>query len=282
MSGLVVIGNLSLDRVDGGPVQPGGCPSFAALGLRMLGGGGRVLTRCAEADQHVFAASLAELGVPVTLLPAATTSAFGLRYHGEQRTMTVDAVGDAWTPADVAELGGDVRWVHVAPLLRSDFRPDTLAVLARNGRQVSFDGQGLVRVPCTGSLVTDASFDPALLASVQALKLAEDEAAIVAGGRFDETDAAALGVPEVLLTLGSEGSVVYTNATAVRVPAAWPVLGVQTTGAGDVFMVGYGAARIRGADPVEAARSASELVARMLEERKRAMIAVTRPRATRA
>jgi len=48
-----------------------------------------------------------------------------------------------------------------------------------------------------------------------------------------------------------------------------PVLGVETTGAGDAFMVGYAAARVDGGSPVEAAREASALVARMLDERKR-------------
>jgi sugar/nucleoside kinase (ribokinase family) len=47
------------------------------------------------------------------------------------------------------------------------------------------------------------------------------------------------------------------------------VLGVQTTGAGDVFMVGYVAARSDGEAPKAAAERASELVARMLDARKR-------------
>lgn len=269
MPRLAVIGNVSLDRVDGGAVRPGGCPSFAALALRMLDGGGQILTRCAPADLPLFEATLAALGVPVTVIPTETTSAFGLHYRGEQRTMTVDAVGDTWTPADVESVDPEARWVHVAPLLRSDFTAETLSALARHGRRVSFDGQGLVRVPRVGPLAVDGDFDAGLLAHVQTLKLAEDEATIIAGGRFDAGAAARLGVPEVLLTLGSEGSIVYAGGRAEAVPAAWPVLGVQTTGAGDVFMVGYTAARSTGANPVAAARLASELVARMLDERKR-------------
>jgi sugar/nucleoside kinase (ribokinase family) len=47
------------------------------------------------------------------------------------------------------------------------------------------------------------------------------------------------------------------------------VLGVQTTGAGDAFMVAYAVARVDGNGPVAAARLASRLVAEMLEERRR-------------
>ena len=62
----------------------------------------------------------------------------------------------------------------------------------------------------------------------------------------------------------------FADGTDTFVPAAWPVLGVQTTGAGDAFMVAYATARADGDDAVVAARNASRLVAEMLEERKRA------------
>lgn len=181
--------------------------------------------------------------------------------------MTVLGIGEAWRPADAGALDPRVQWVHVAPLLRSDFPAETLAALA-TGRRLSLDAQGLVRVPRLGPLAVDAAFDPDLLASVTVLKLAAEEARIVAG-HFDRDAADALGVPEVLLTLGSHGAVVYANGAETHVPAAWPVLGVQTTGAGDLFMVGYVAARDEGDSPLEAARRASRLVAEALEERKR-------------
>lgn len=269
MSGLTVIGNLALDRVDGGDVRPGGCPAFASLALAMLEREGDILTRCAPADRPVFETMLAALPVPVTVLGAVTTSAFGLVYDGEDRSLTVDAIGDTWTPADVAAVSATATWIHVAPLLRSDFPAETLATLATDGRSVSFDGQGLVRVPRTGPLTVDTDFAAEVLQSITVLKLAEDEAAIVAGGRFDESTARALGVPEILVTLGSEGEVLWVDGEATHVPTT-PVLGVETTGAGDAFMVGYSTARCEGASPVDAAREASALVARMLAERKRA------------
>ena len=269
MSRIAIIGNVARDRVDDGAPTPGGCPSFAALALRLLGREGQIVTRLAPGDGELFAPLLAGLGVPVEVLPARTTSGFGLVYQGQRRTMTVDAVGDEWTPGDVAAVADDAGWVHVAPLLRSDFPASTLAALAAPGRRVSLDGQGLVRVPRLGPLAVDADFDPALLAPLTVLKLAEDEAAVLTDGSFGEEDAARLGVPELLLTLGAEGCVVFAGGASTRVPAAWPVLDVQTTGAGDVFMVGYVAARSDGRPPVAAAAEASELVARMLEERKR-------------
>ena len=269
MPTVAVVGNLARDVVDGGAPSPGGCPSFAAETFRRLAADGQIVTRFAEADRGLFEPALEALGVPVTLLPAERSSGFSLDYEGEERLMGVTGVGATWQPADAAALAPDVRWVHVAPLLRSDFPAATLAALAA-GRQLSLDGQGLVRKAQLGPLVTDADFDRGVLASVTTLKLSEEEARIVAGGSFDRASAAALGIPEVLLTLGSHGAVLFTAAGDTFVPAAWPVLGVQTTGAGDAFMVAFATSRAAGLDAVAAATRASRAVAEMLEERKHA------------
>jgi len=252
MSLVAVVGNLARDRIDGGPPQPGGCPFFAALAFLMLDRPGQIVTRCADADSELFDEPVRALGVPVDVLTAEHTAGFDHVYEGETRTTTVTSIGDPF---------------HVAPLRRSDFPPETLAALA-SGRRLSLDAQGLVREPRTGPLEQNADFDPAMLAHVSVLKLSEDEARIVAGGRFDAATAGSMGVQEILVTLGSHGEDVWVEGSVTHVPTT-PVLDVETTGAGDAFMVGYATARLDGAPPAEAARTASALVARMLCERKR-------------
>jgi sugar/nucleoside kinase (ribokinase family) len=267
MALVAVVGNLARDRIDGGAPQPGGCPFFAALAFRMLGRGGQIVTRFADADRPLFDGPVRALDVPVTLLSAEHTSGFDHDYEGETRRTTVTELGDPWTPDDAAHLHAGVRWVHVAPLLRSDFPPETLAALADDGRRLSLDAQGLVREPRIGLLEQNARFDPATLEPVSVLKLSEEEARIVSGGHFDAGTARALGVEEILVTLGSRGEDVWVSGHLVHVPTT-PVLGVQTTGAGDAFMVAYAAARLDEISPVEAAREASALVTRMLLERR--------------
>jgi sugar/nucleoside kinase (ribokinase family) len=264
---VAVVGNLAHDVVNGGTPTPGGCPFFAAEAFRRLGRDGQIVTRFREADAELFRPALDGLGTPVTLLPASATSGFSLDYVGEVREMGVTEIGETWGAADAAALAPDVGWVHVAPLLRSDFPAEALAALAA-GRRLSLDGQGLVRMPTVGRLEIDAAYEPGVLEHVTTLKLSEEEALVVAGGPFDREAAGALGVSEVLLTLGSHGAVVFADGSETFVPAAWPVLGVQTTGAGDAFMVGYAVARVDGDDPVGAARRASRLVADMLEDRR--------------
>jgi len=219
-----------------------------------------VAVKCADFDRRMLAPPVLELGLPVLWLAARSTAAFSFRYVGDRREMTVDELGEPWTPEDIRFIG-DARWVHVGALARSDFPAETLAELA-DGRTVSLDGQGLVRPARTGPLELDAAYDPEVLRHVSILKLNEEEARVLVGG-LDAGALASLGVPEVLVTLGSHGSLVLANGTLEEVDAE-RVEGADPTGAGDAFAVAYLASRAGGAEPVAAARRATELVAQLL------------------
>ena len=266
MSRIAVVGNLAVDRVDGGPPRVGGCPFFAAQAFRLLPADGQIVTRGSEAARELLEEALGELGETVTVLTSDRVSGFDHVYVDEARTTTVTSIGDSWTPSEEAHLADDARWVHVAPLLRGDFPPETLRAIARR-RRVSLDAQGLVRERSVGPLVQNANFDPATLEDVSVLKLSEEEARIVAGGEFDARTAERLGVEEIVVTLGSNGEDVWLAGACTHLPTT-PVLGVETTGAGDAFMVAYLAARDEGSPALDAARAASVLVGRMLRERK--------------
>ena len=92
------------------------------------------------------------------------------------------------------------------------------------------------------------------------LKLSESEAETIGG----EEAVAALGVPEVLLTLGSRGAVLLTGGRRERIPVR-RIDGGEPTGAGDAFLAGYVWARATGHRPVSAARHAASIAARVLE-----------------
>jgi len=260
---LAVVGNLSRDLVDGEP-RAGGAPLHAARALRVLGRPSIVAVKSADADRRLLLPPLVRLGVPVLWRGGEVTSAFSFRYDGDRREMVVDALGPSWTPADLRGLER-ADWVHVGALARSDFPAATLAALARE-RRVSFDGQGLVRPDRTGPLELDADYDPEVLRHVSVLKLAEDEARTLVGEPTGEA-LRALGVPEVLVTLGSRGSLVLAEGGLVAVPAR-PVEGkVDPTGAGDAFSAAYLVSRATGYAPVAAARRATALVAGLLGRR---------------
>ena len=256
MPRLALVGNLSRDVVDGGPPRIGGGAFYAARAWRALGTRATIYTRCGPDERAAYSRHLISVGLPVVMLPGRATTAFSFYYIDSVRVMTVEHTGDTWTPADARQVTPGA-WVHVAPLLRSEFQADTLAALAR-GRRLSFDGQGLVRVAEEGPLKLDGDFDRALLRHLRILKLAEEEAEVIGG--VDR-----LGVQEVLVTYGPKGSRVYSDGRWETV-GAWPVA-TDPTGCGDAFSAGYLAGRARGLAPVSAARRATALVSAMLLRR---------------
>jgi sugar/nucleoside kinase (ribokinase family) len=264
---LAVLGNLARDLVDGQPPRVGGGPYWAGRAVRLIDAPATIVTRCAERDRAELVPQLSALGVPVLWRGCAATSTFGISYEGEVRHMRVEEIGEPWTPDDLSGWASEplqgVPWVHVAPLFRSDFPAETLAALAR-GRSILLDGQGLVRRPVTGALVEDGEYDPEVLRHLRVLKLSEDEAAAVLSDVSEEA-VQALGVPEVLVTLGSRGSIVFAEGRSEHVPTT-PVDTPDPTGAGDAYSIGYVAARASGATPWAAAQRATTTAVAVLSQ----------------
>ena len=203
--------------------------------------------------------------MPVRWYPSETTAAYSFHYEGNRRIMRQDSVGEPWSTERALEAAADAAWVHVGALVRTDFPTETLAALARDGRRLLLDAQGLVRTAALGPLETDGNIGE-MLRNVTILKLNDEEAETLVG-RVDMDRLRSLGVPEVLLTLGSRGAVVVTADKAECIPAVDLACRVDPTGAGDTFSAGYLAARAAGAEPVEAARTATQNAASFLSNR---------------
>jgi sugar/nucleoside kinase (ribokinase family) len=264
MPGLAIVGNLARDLIAGGQ-RVGGGPFHAARGLHRLG---ERATIVAKVSDRALLPPLEELGLDLRCRLSRQTPTFSISYDGDDRQMQVEELGDPWTPEEmrgwVADALGDAGWVHVAPLLRSDFTAAALAELGR-GRRILLDAQGLVREPRLGPLAENGDYDPAILGHLTVLKLAEEEARIVLPDLEPES-LAGLGVPEVLVTFGSKGSLVYADGRLERVEAR-PV-DADATGAGDAFSATYLASRAAGVAPVEAATRAARLVEALLADRR--------------
>lgn len=265
MPPLALVGSLSFDLVDDGPPRVGGAPIHCGRALRMLDARAHVIARCAGQDREQFRRAFAHLGLPVALrVHDGDTTTFAFTYEGDRRLMRVTRIGAVWSPIDVAAVPRGA-WVHVGALLRGDFPAETLAALAR-GRRVSFDGQGLTRVRAVGPLQLEAEPDPQVLRHVSILKLAVEEAEALAGG-IEPKALAALGPPEVVVTFGSDGSLVVADGRALEIRARH--VDVDPTGSGDAFSAAYLVSRARGHIPAAAARRATAVVGEILRQRLR-------------
>jgi sugar/nucleoside kinase (ribokinase family) len=259
---IAAIGNLTCDVVAGSDPRPGGGVFYAARALARLSANAHVAAACAAEDRAALVPPLEAFGLPVSWFESSATTAYSFHYEDDRRIMRQDAVGDAWSPAQSVQAAGNATWVNVCALVRTEFPPKTLAGLAADGRRLLVDAQGLVRRPDLGALKTDADIGDALR-HVAILKLNDEEAETLAGSA-DPERLRALGVPEVLLTLGSHGSYVVTPALIELVPSQEVDGPVDPTGAGDTFSVSYLLRRTEGAEPVEAARAATQTVAEFL------------------
>lgn len=100
------------------------------------------------------------------------------------------------------------------------------------------------------------------------LKVNETEMETITGKK-DPREAALLlhswGVTEVIITLGSEGSLIYVDQTFYEVPAYKPHEVVDATGCGDTYSAGYLYRRLQGASPLEAGKFAAAMCTIKLE-----------------
>ena len=74
------------------------------------------------------------------------------------------------------------------------------------------------------------------------------------------------GVKEVLVTLGSMGSLIYDGTVFYRIPAYKPGQVVDATGCGDTYTIGYLYQRVSGASIEEAGRFAAAMSTLKIEK----------------
>jgi sugar/nucleoside kinase (ribokinase family) len=262
MTAIAAVGHLTRDVVAGAEPRPGGGVFYATRALARLGADAHAEASCSAEHRAQLVPPLEAFGLPVTWHESSTTTEYSFHYEGDKRIMWQDAVGDPWTPEEALGAAGDASWVDVCALTRTDFPPRTLAALAADGRRLLVDLQGLVRTATIGPLHTDQHIGD-VLRHVEVLKLNDEEAETLVGSA-EPTKLLELAVPEVILTLGSQGAWVVTPSLVEHVPAV-PVDGeVDPTGAGDTYSVTYLVQRAAGAEPVEAARVAAATVSAFL------------------
>ena len=261
MTQLAVIGNLSRDVVAGAEPRPGGGVFWSTRAIARLRAHAVVGAACSAEDRPLLLPPLEAFGLPVTWHESEATTAYSFHYEGDRRIMWVESIGDPWTRERAVAAAQDAPWIDACALTRGDFPPETLAALTEEA-ELLLDAHGLVRVAATGPLRTDADVGD-VLRYVDILKLNDEEAETLVGSSEPER-LRDLGIPEVILTLGSQGAWVVTPTLCEHVSAIPVGEPVDPTGAGDTYSVTYLVQRAGGADPVEAARVAAETVSALL------------------
>lgn len=207
-------------------------------------------------------------GIDVSM-NASRNTVFFENIYGEnqnERKQLVLAKADPFTIQQLEHV--DAKVFHLGSLLADDFPTEVVEYLSSKGR-VSIDVQGYLRE------VRDEKVYPIdwkeklkVLKHTYYLKVNETEMETITGLK-DAHEAAKLihawGVTEVIITLGSEGSLVYVDDKFYEIPAYPPHEVVDATGCGDTYSAGYLYKRLQGATPTEAGKFAAAMCTIKLE-----------------
>lgn len=273
MNDICCIGHITLDKIIT-PKQtiymPGGTSYYFSHGISHLNDwkNYKLVTSLAPSE-YSSVDELTGKGLNVEIIPSKKTVYFENTYGINQnnRTQRVLAKADPFTVEKIQHI--EAKIFHLGSLLSDDFSLDVIKYLSKKGI-LSVDAQGYLReVRGENVYPIDWCEKKEALKYVHILKVNEHEAKVLTG--LDDYQAAARqlaewGVKEVLLTLGSEGSIIYAENSFYYIPAYPPKEVVDATGCGDTYMLGYLYMRNKGVSYEEAGCFAAALSTVKLEK----------------
>jgi sugar/nucleoside kinase (ribokinase family) len=271
MYDICCVGHITLDKVVTTKAvvhMAGGTSFYFSNAVRNMDVSYTLVTALAKEQMH-FVLDLRAKGIEVNLLPSAHTVYFENNYKENQdyRTQRVLQKADAFTVEQFRSI--NARIFHLGPLLADDIPVELIRTLSERGK-VSLDVQGYLRkVENKKVHAIDWPAKKEALQYVDILKANESEMAVLTGVTDVRKGASILfdwGVKEVVITLGSKGSVIYNGHAYYDIPAYSPTTSVvDATGCGDTYMAGYLYQRIKGAALQDAGEFAAAMATLKIE-----------------
>lgn len=244
MYDICCIGHLTHDKI----VTPrhtvhmaGGTSFYFSHAIKHMPVQYHLVTALAKED-HYFVDDLIQAGIDTTVLSSKHTVYFENIYpdQSDYREQKVLSIADPFLAADMMDLQASV--FHLGPLLADDISVDLIQSLSTKGK-ISLDVQGFLRkVIDQEVMATDWLNKKEALPYIHILKANETEAEKLTGlsNHYDAAKSLADdGIQEVIITLGSKGSLIYAEGNFYEVPAIQPTAVVDATGCGDTYMAGY-------------------------------------------
>ncbi len=247
------IGHITLDKVvtpTSTVHMPGGTAFYFSSAIHQLGCPYTLLTAVAETELP-YVHALTEQGIHVTTIPSQHTVYFENSYSDNQdhRTQRVLQTAVPFSVEDVEDLEATI--FHLGPLLNKDIPVEVIQHLSTKGL-ISVDAQGYLRtVRYQKVYYSDWLEKKQALPYIHILKANEFELEGLTGTsniRDGIKMLADQGVQELVITLGSKGSILFKDGLFYSVPAYTPQQTVDATGCGDTYMAGYLFKKMLGAD----------------------------------
>ncbi len=257
MTDIICIGHITKDKIvtpRSEVYMPGGASFYFSHGFCQMEDkqiSYRLITSLAEEDMKAVD-DLRALGVETQVIPSRHSVFFENIYgdNPDERQQRVLAKADPFTKEALLDV--EARYIILGSLLADDFSLETIKYLSQRGILV-VDAQGYLR-EVRGEKVYACDWEDKLeaLKYIDILKVNEYEAEVLTGLsdlRQAAQQLAEWGVKEVLLTLGSLGSIILYNGQFYDIPAYPPTQLVDSTGCGDTYVMGYVYRRAQGYEP---------------------------------
>lgn len=268
---LCCIGHITLDKVVT-PKQtvhmPGGTAFYFSEAIRHFYDIDFFLVTAVGETELPVVDTLREKGIEITVAPSRHSVCFENIYEENQdnRTQRVSAKADPFTIDALKNVSA--TYIILGSLLADDFSPEVLKYLSKKGL-IAVDVQGYLREVREEKVYPiDWADKLEALKYIHVLKANELEMEVLTGHSDVKKAARQLfdwGVKEVLITLGSHGSVIYDGETYYRIPAYKPKEAVDATGCGDTYVTGYLYRRAKGDNMEEAGHFAAAMSTLKLE-----------------
>jgi sugar/nucleoside kinase (ribokinase family) len=220
-----------------------------------------LVTSLAESEMQAVE-DIRREGIEVKVLPSRRSVYFENSYgeNSDNRTQRVLDKADPFTVEGLRDVDAEIY--HLGSLLADDFPMDLLKYLSGKG-VLSVDAQGYLReVRGEKVYAVDWNEKAEALRYIDILKVNEHEMESLTG----ETDPhkaaimlAEMGVKEVVVTLGSMGSLIYAEGKFFDIPVYPTSEVVDATGCGDTYMAGYLYQRSLGVGYLEAGKFAAAM-----------------------
>ncbi|MEN9918174.1 MAG: hypothetical protein RL662_610 [Bacteroidota bacterium] len=267
---LCCVGHLTLDKI----VTPketvymsGGSSFYFSNAISNLNANYILVAGLAESELKAVE-TLRNQGIKVEVTRSEKSLYFENIYGENQdnRKQRVLAKGDPFTIESMKDI--QANYFHVGALMADDFSTTFVKELSKRGK-ISIDCQGYLReVRGTEVFATDWTEKEEVLKYVHVLKANEMEMKVLTGTN-NAYDAARIlynwGVKEILITLGSMGSVLFDGENFVMVPAYKANEVIDATGCGDTYMAGYLYKRSKGVSMEESAKFAAAMATSKIE-----------------
>ncbi len=266
MYDLCVIGHITLDKVVTAhslKYMPGGTAYYCSKALQHFDLNYLLVTALAKSEEYITN-DLSEAGINAISLASDHTVYFENIYSKDldYREQNVLQKATAFSVSAMPEINANI--FHLGPLLADDIPVSLIKELSAKSI-ISLDVQGYLRT------VNDKKINhtnwPEMkeaLPYITILKANESEMEVISGTTNTHEAAkyiASLGVKEVVITLGSKGSLVYAENIFYKIPAFKASAIVDATGCGDTYMAGYLFKKIKGADIQEAGEFGAAMAA---------------------